>query len=259
MMLMNMNWMYLIAVVVSTGLTSGFPSSFRRAATSTTTQLYSDSSSSKRQPWDVLRFVGQSAKFVPTPFSRPAQRRMVQPNEFLWRTSDSNDFTFAPLDDVVMGGASSSQFFAKNGTWSGRVTDVNNGGFVGIRTTPKFQWDLSNCRGVELTLRQQSSSDQPAPKTRLKVGFRDSTDFNGIVWTTSLDIASSSTKAKKVKVPLDKLKPTKFAQIVSDVTFDKSNVVGMQLVYSKFEYNGELNPNFKVGQIEIELQEVRSY
>ena len=61
----------------------------------------------------------------------------VSVGETLWTPSSSeNFFRFSPLDDVVMGGASSSTIDNNTGIWKGTVTDANNGGFVGVRSVP---------------------------------------------------------------------------------------------------------------------------
>jgi hypothetical protein len=46
---------------------------------------------------------------------------------------------------------------------------------------------------------------------------------------------------------------------VPDQTFRKDNVVGVQLAYSKFEYDGDLNPNFCLGAVDLEILEMRAY
>ena len=59
---------------------------------------------------------------------------------------NSNTFTFAPLDDVVMGGVSSSTFSSATGKWTGIVSESNSGGFIGIRSTPfSNTLDMSEC------------------------------------------------------------------------------------------------------------------
>ena len=176
---------------------------------------------------------------------------MVKPGEVLWQPSSSRSFQWAPLDDVVMGGASRSDIDNKSGLWKGLVTDANSGGFVGIRSVKDLKLDLTNCQGLEFTF--QSSPIMP---TRLKVVLRDSTDFNGIAWTSSVDVPKSGGNNIKnmqvrVKLPLNKnnsLVPTKFAQIINDDSvkegINKSSITALQLVYSKFEYEGALNPKF---------------
>lgn len=239
-----MNRLILILLLASS--TRAFLHSNKPAMSSSTALA-----SSERKPWDLFRFVSQSAKFVPTPFSSKAEKQPVKPNAVLWKPSAAA-FTFAPLDDVVMGGASSSTF--SNGVWKGTVTDANNGGFIGIRNTPNFNWDLTGCRGLEMTLRRRSGPSV----SRFKLGIRDSTDFNGLVWAASFDLPTTA-NPKKIRVPFDKLTPTKFATVATGAILNQSNVVGIQLIYSKFEYNGALNPKFAIGDVDLEILEIRSY
>jgi hypothetical protein len=186
------------------------------------------------------------------------------------KTNDSsaqtrnNIFTFAPLDDVVMGGVSSSTFDGVRGIWRGTVTDANNGGFVGIRSTPLNNnninvIDLSQCKGIEWTLAGTDTD------MRLKVVLRDSTDFNGVGWTSSKDTTKSPSNSRlqsvvTLKVPFQGQVPCRFAKVMSNAPpFDPSNVKALQLVYSKFEYDGALNPKFQTGEFEIQIQEIRTY
>jgi len=218
--------------------------------------------SSERQKWDAFRFAKQSSKFVtlPNPF-KSNKVRVVEPGETLWKASEKNDFDWFPLDDVVMGGVSESGFEQNSGVWSGTVTEANNGGFVGIRTSPSFQLDMSKCKGIELKIANSNGR-------RFKFIVRDSTDFNGICWTSSFDSPKSnifSSVLKKtenfssVKIPFNKQIPTIFARSVPGQTFDLSNVVGFQCAYSKFEYDGDLNKNFELGDFSLQLIEVCAY
>lgn len=207
----------------------------------------------ERQAWSPFRFVQQSSKFVSFPFAPPKGDRTISPGEVLWSPdqSSSNGFRFGPLDDVVMGGVSSSSFDDSTGIWSGTVTDANNGGFIGIRSYPSFQWDMSKCRGIQLKVKCSSSD------ARIKIGLRDSAEFNGIVWNSSFDV---SNKVRTVKVPFSSLIPNKFAnRVKTDAPFQKENVVGVQLVFSKFEYDGALNPRFRVGDFSLQVLEISSY
>jgi len=216
----------------------------------------------ERRPWNVFRFLRQSSRFVMP--RGGADERTVSPGDVLWRPSSSSSFAFAPLDDVVMGGASSSRFDAATGTWTGEVTDANNGGFVGIRSTPNLKYDMSACRGLEIKLRDRGSSSSSSSGggggTRLKAGLRDNNEFNGIVWNSSFDVAKNG-NSRYIRVPFQKLLPTKFARVVreDEVEFDKSNVCGIQFVYSKFEYDGALNPKFRVGDVDLQVEEIRAY
>ena len=199
--------------------------------------------------------MSQSSKFVtppPLPFlggGRKGETRKVAPGETLWSpSSPDNIFSFAPLDDVVMGGASSSTTDNNTGMWSGTVTDANNGGFVGIRSTPfrnGAALDMSECKGVELRLRKGDGK-------RFKFVVRDSAEFNGICWTTEFDAGSS------VRIPFSAQTPTVFAKTVPDEEFD-DKVVGFQVAYSKFGFDGQLNKKFDPGEFALQILELKAY
>lgn len=226
-------------------------------------QASSDSEVSERQPWEPLRFVRQSSKFVSNPFSK-ADERVIQPGDVLWTPSEKS-FQFSPLDDVVMGGVSSSTFDNDTGLWKGTVTDANSGGFIGIRSTPSFKWNMEACNGIQLKVKTTSPDTR-----RFKFVVRDSTDFNGVCWTTSIDVGgtngvmklfspSEASGVTTVKIPFASQVPTIFARTVPDQVFQKDNVVGVQLAYSKFEYDGDLNPNFALGDTDIQILEMSAY
>jgi outer membrane lipoprotein SlyB len=215
-------------------------------AESSTTQL-----SAERRPWNIVRFVQQSSRFV-SPFPRTVTKKTLEKGVTIWKAGAStNEFTFAPLDDVVMGGASSSTFDGATGKWTGEVTDANNGGFIGIRSTPFVEYDMSKCAGIQLRI---SPGNREA--LRLKVVLRDSTDFNGIGWTTSVNIEA---KGSTITIPFNKQVPTRFAQTVLGPTFGKDQVRGIQFVFSKFEYDGALNPKFRSGDFSVQVEEVKTY
>jgi len=103
---------------------------------------------------------------------------------------------------------------------------------------------------------------------RLKIVLRDSADFNGIAWTACVNVpnkSSSSQQQVQVKVPLNQQSffvPTIFASIVEnakDKGIDKSSITALQLVYSKFEFEGALNPQFQVGDFDLQLLQVKTY
>ena len=148
-----------------------------------------------------------------------------------------------------MGGGSSSNIDNNTGIWSGTVTEANNGGFVGVRSTP-FQGalDMSECKGIEIRFRQGSGK-------RFKFVVRDSTDFNGICWTTSFDAKNNGTEC----IPFSGQIPTVFAKTVSGSSFKVNGVVGLQFAYSKFEYDGELNRNFDTGKFVLQIVELKAY
>jgi Complex I intermediate-associated protein 30 (CIA30). len=262
----------------------------------------------RREKWDFFRFLSQSSKFVtlPKPPLMPQKTVKVLPGDILWQSSENAKtkqettssstmaamprFTFAPLDDVVMGGVSSSSFSPLDGTWKGTVSDSNSGGFVGIRSTPfSSAIDMSQCEGVELTL--GGSRDKI-----FKAVIRDSTDFNGICWTTTFggNGENRNTKGKnigrdwmkmiakqtnsgqgvgvggvlgkaeneqgvyKVKILFDDLISTIFARTVPGQKLNSSTIQGFQIAYSKFLFDGDLNPKFELGDFQLDLLEVKA-
>jgi hypothetical protein len=208
--------------------------------------------------FEPLRFLQQSSRFVQFPGSSSSAKRIVlAPGDVLYRsdqTSSSNELDFAPLDDIVMGGASQSNF--ADGKWKGTVTDANNGGFIGIRSRPNGKvYDLTACKGLQVTARLVRSPKNK--RLRFKFATRDTTDFNGITWATSVDAVVG--KPTIWKVPIRNQKPTRFARTVPNEYFASDILVGVQFVYSKFEYDGDLNPFFALGDMELEIDEVKVY
>eukprot|EP00560_Eucampia_antarctica_P009964 CAMPEP_0197828992 /NCGR_PEP_ID=MMETSP1437-20131217/5469_1 /TAXON_ID=49252 ORGANISM="Eucampia antarctica, Strain CCMP1452" /NCGR_SAMPLE_ID=MMETSP1437 /ASSEMBLY_ACC=CAM_ASM_001096 /LENGTH=281 /DNA_ID=CAMNT_0043430435 /DNA_START=84 /DNA_END=929 /DNA_ORIENTATION=+ len=224
-----------------------------------------------KEPWDAMRFVQQSSKFIslPRPFGKSEKSKIIESGDLLWKAAGGNILQWAPLDDVVMGGASSSTVDNETGLWSGEVSDANSGGFVGIRTKPfTSSFDMSRCTGIEICLKGSTGK-------RFKATVRDSVDFNGVCWSSSFKVSPSvgvidrfrSLFSKDedvadditVRIPFDELSPTIFAKTVPDQILQKDNIVGFQLVYSKFEYDGDLNSDFALGQFSLKLSEIRAY
>jgi len=219
-------------------------------------EFRSTSNTNEKVPWDFLRFLQQSSKFMPFPkppslFNPRKEIASIKPGDVLWKAGSLNEFTFSPLDDVVMGGASSSSFDDATGLWKGNVSTANNGGFVGIRSTPfSKELDMSECKGIEISLRSSKGK-------KIKGMLRDTNEFNGPVWSASFDIKNNG--IFKTRLPFDKLIATKYASTLNGKEFQKENVYAIQLVYSKFEYNEDLNPSFTVGDFSLQIVEISAY
>lgn len=168
---------------------------------------------------------------------------LTPPGDVIWEpgSSSNNFFKFSPLDDVVMGGASKSFIDNETGIWRGTVTTANNGGFVGIRSTPfdhqPTSLDMTRCTGLTIKVK----NGKTAKMDRFKAVVRDSTALNGVSWTTSFD--TSSTTPCTVKIPFGKQRPSIFARTVPNVVFKKGNVVGFQFTYSKVRADNEQHLN----------------
>jgi len=216
----------------------------------------------QRVPWDWQRFIRQSSKFIELPsLSKSNTARVLSPGDSF------GELQLFPLDDVVMGGASCSTFDNGSRRWTGDITSLNSGGFVGIRCKSLDPLDLSATQGIELKVRPDGK------ERRFKFVLRDSTDFNGICWTASFTVGRPQARlmslfasviggesgVESVRIPYSTLAPTIFAKTVPDVTIDLANIVGVQIALSKFEYDGMLNPLFSEGTFELDVLEVATY
>lgn len=172
------------ALVVSLAVPA---SPFMLGASSATARVFrldaaKDAQKDTRRPWDVGRFARTTVFFdaFPNPLKKMAQALggarttsspALAPKAEVWKPgSNPYGVVWGPLDDVVMGGSSSSDFSAETGTWRGEVVTAG-GGFAGVRTKlldPPL--DLSPCRGLRLRLKGGEGR-------RFKFIARDDTDW----------------------------------------------------------------------------------
>ncbi|GMH55920.1 hypothetical protein TrRE_jg11167 [Triparma retinervis] len=175
------------------------------------------------------------------------RRNMSTTSSNLYPTSVTS---FGPLDDVVMGGSSSSSFDAKGGKWEGNIV-TQNGGFAGIRSL-NFNLDASAYKGFVLKVRGGGGQ-------RFKFITRDSGDWNGVAWTWEFD-TSSKPSATVVRLPFSHARPTKFAKTVPGAVLDKEKLTTIQFTLSKFAFDGDLNPKFNGdGPFSLNIDEVALY
>jgi uncharacterized protein YbjT (DUF2867 family) len=170
-------------------------------------------------------------------------------------TNPSEDLrtTWGAVDDVVMGGVSSSNIQLVEGIalFAGNVSTANSGGFASIRTknfSPTI--DLSGYEGVELRLRGDGN--------RYKLFLRTETRWDGIGYSYSFDTLANTWI--NVRVPFGELVPVFRAKTVKDCPpIDKSQICSFQLMLSKFEYDGELNPRFSPGGFALQVESIKAY
>lgn len=167
---------------------------------------------------------------------------------------------WGPLDDVVMGGVSESGFAVVSGAgqdgqpagiFSGLVSSSNNGGFASVRTknfTPPM--DLKSYGGLAFRVKGDG--------LRYKCTIRTDTNWDGIGYTLSFD-----TKAGEwhdVQLPFEEFIPLFRAKTVKDgAKLDPSTVTSIQLMLSKFENDGKLNPSFKTGPFKLPVAKIWGY
>lgn len=157
------------------------------------------------------------------------------------------------VDDVVMGGISESNIkLAENkAIFSGIVSTENNGGFASVRTK-NFNppWDLSAYEGIQLKVQGDGK--------RYKFITRCEGKWDGIGYCYSFDTLSNCWIT--INIPFSDLIPVFRAKTVSDADkFDSSKVYSMQLMLSKFEYDGGYNPKFQAGLFGLEIESIKVY
>lgn len=237
-------------------------SSFQILATKESPQLPADSSSkSKVKSWEFGRFIKTLSfydvlkpKFRFLPFrSKQSDSLKVKKGFQLWSPTNKNLLKWGPLDDVVMGGRSKSdlQFGSTfDGTWTGISTSEGGGGFTGIRTKllePPL--DVTETTGIEITVKGDGQ--------RYKFIARWDEDWNGLAWSYSFDTIKD--KSIKVKIPFNQLKATRFAKVIPDATFNKATLRALQISLSKFEYDGGLNPKWREGPFQLNVESIAAY
>lgn len=170
------------------------------------------------------------------------------------------ELPWGALDDVVMGGVSESTFVMDSkggenggptGAFRGVVSTANNGGFTSIRTKNfTVAEDLSAYDGLELRLKGDGR--------RYKLIVRLSRDWDTVGYTASFDTVGGQWQS--VRLPFSSLRPIFRARTVTDAPpFDPSSIVSLQLMFSKFEYDGKLNPSFVEGAFQLPISNIRAY
>ncbi|MGH2416354.1 MAG: CIA30 family protein, partial [Microcystaceae cyanobacterium] len=161
--------------------------------------------------------------------------------------------TWGAVDDVVMGGVSESniQLVRDRAVFSGNVSIANSGGFASVRTR-NFNppWDLSSYEGIELRVQGDGQ--------RYKFIIRCEGRWDGVGYCYSFDTLHNGSTT--IRIPFADLIPVFRAKTVPDAgAFDASKVYSMQLMLSKFEYDGDLNPKFSPGLFNLEIEKIEAY
>lgn len=161
--------------------------------------------------------------------------------------------TWGAVDDVVMGGVSQSSIrLADNrAIFAGIVSTDNNGGFASVRTRNFAQpLDLSDFAGIELKLTGDGK--------RYKFIARCEGKWDGVGYCYSFDTVYNFPTT--IRIPFADLIPVFRAKTVSEAAqIDSRKIYSMQLMLSKFEYDGELNPKFEAGSFALEIESIKAY
>jgi len=186
--------------------------------------------------------------------SMPPMQNMPTPKTIFNFSQPSSDIAaiWGALDDVVMGGVSQSgiQFNPEGASFAGTVSTANSGGFASVRTR-NFEppIDLSAFTGIALRVKGDGK--------RYKFMLRTETRWDGIAHCYSFDTEPNAWMT--VQIPFTSFIPVFRAKTVADAPLDPSQISAMQLMLSKFEYDGALNPRFEPGGFQLQIESIQAY
>lgn len=201
-----------------------------------------------------VEYVGVSrlASLVRSEFAATKGVRCADPL-FDFSDKDAMRKTWGTLDDVVMGGVSSSNTREQNGCliFYGTVSTDNSGGFVSTRTADfSSDVDLSSYDGVQLRVRGDGQ--------RYKFILRCERVWDGRAYCVSFDTVED--KWISVNLPFSDFRAVFRGKTVSDAPpLDTKHITACQVMLSKFEYDRDLNPNFKPGPFSLAIGSVCPY
>jgi hypothetical protein len=196
------------------------------------------------EPLALDNLLKAAADYLPNPTERSIFD-FSQPN------ANTRDL-WGAIDDVVMGGVSQSgiQITDRFARFSGYVSTENSGGFASIRTKnfdPPL--DLSNYQGLKLRVKGDGQ--------RYKLFLRTETAWDGVGYARSFD--SSSYDWLDLTIPFRDLIPIFRAKTVVAPAIDLDRLRSIQVMLSKFEYDGNLNPYFQAGNFTLDIQSIVAY
>ncbi len=135
--------------------------------------------------------------------------------------------------------------------FTGDVSTANSGGFASVRTR-NFEppLNLSGYSGIVLRVKGDG--------LRYKFLVRDDDSWDSLGYSYSFDtIADEWTN---IHIPFTQLIPVFRAKTVKDARpLNASHIRSFQLMLSKFEYDGELNPHFKPGEFHLLVGTIAVY
>ncbi len=151
-----------------------------------------------------------------------------------------------------MGGVSQSGIHmgASAACFSGMVSTANSGGFASVRTRNiEPPLNLSAFDGIELRVKGDGN--------RYKFMLRSENRWDGIAYCYSFDTVPDTWIT--LQIPFNALIPVFRAKTVNTGAIDPSRVCAMQLMLSKFDYDGELNPHFLPGTFQLQVESIQAY
>ncbi|KAG1677432.1 hypothetical protein FOA52_001887 [Chlamydomonas sp. UWO 241] len=165
------------------------------------------------------------------------------------------------LDDVVMGGVSLSEIVQVPGegeaegapamVFRGTVSTSNSGGFASVRCRnfdPAL--DVAGYDGIEMRLKGDGQ--------RYKLILRCDPGWDSIAYCHSFSTVPGEWQT--VRVPFADFLAVFRAQTLRDgAPVDAASLFSVQLMLSKFEYDGGLNPEFRAGAFSLPISRISAY
>jgi Complex I intermediate-associated protein 30 (CIA30) len=214
--------------------------------------------------WDASRFIQTLAYFEVVPVISWLQKMFFgstpppppPPSELIFDFSHPTapvNQLWGALDDVVMGGVSASSWRLEAGLalFTGNVSTANSGGFASVRTRnfdPPI--NLTGKQGIELRLKGDGK--------RYKFLLRDSDGWDTIGYSYSFDTIADQWLT--IQIPFNQMVPVLRAKTVKGApAINLATVRSFQLMLSKFEYDGALNPHFTPGQFTLQVATIKAF
>ncbi len=165
------------------------------------------------------------------------------------QATDTLAQTWGALDDVVMGGVSASSLRLEQGValFTGYVSTANSGGFASVRTR-NFEpsLNLSGQTGIELQVKGDGQ--------RYKFLVRDADSWDSVAYSYSFDTVRDEWIT--VRMPFTGMIPVFRAKTVQGRSLNSAQIRSFQLMLSKFEYDGALNPHFHAGEFHLQVRAI---
>lgn len=207
--------------------------------------------------WNLKRFVDTLNFFGALPivslFQTTPSIKITMANNFIFDFTIPNAeqaSVWGCLDDVVMGGVSQSNFVIQGNSalFTGLVSTNNSGGFVSVRTRNFIPpLDLALAESIMIKVKGDGN--------RYKFFLRDNEGWDSIAYSYSFDTIPG--EWIEVTIPFKKLIPVFRAKSVPNApALNLSAIRSMQIMLSKFEIDGKLNPFFREGNFSLEIASI---
>lgn len=133
------------------------------------------------------------------------------------------------------------------------------GGFVSCRSPVyKPPLDLKGFRGLRMALDGQGRSFKFAVACRDGVLGLTELIPGGLRWVSTVPTQLNGTTI--VEIPFDQLKPVVRASPVNlPLRFDASCITRLQLLHSRFGDDGQSNPGYRSGSIELLIRSIEAF